>query len=241
MMGAVGDKQKETIRPDFDRSINIDFQGAKITGDTGFLLLREIDQRFNILSAAASQIDDPRSARHTDRSLLQLLRQRGYQVAAGYEDCNDANDLRVDPALRLALGKECENGAGQSALSRFENKILATGEGLTALENTLSRSADSLLRRRNKGRLISDVDSTEDPVHGNQEGAAFNGYFDQVCYHPLFCLTSKGDLLGARLRPGNAHSAEGVLDLISPLVERYRSGFKGFWLRGDAAFGHPDL
>ena len=240
-MRVVGDKHTGTIRPDFDRSISIDFQGAKITSDTGFLLMREIDQRFNILSEAACQIDDPRSPRHTDHSLVQLLRQRVYQVAAGYEDCNDADHLRVDPALRLALGKEHESGAGQSALSRFENSILATPQGLKALENAISRSADTLLRRRNKRRLIMDVDSTEDPVHGNQEGAAFNGYFEQLCYHPLFCLTNKGDLLRARLRPGNAHSADGVLDLISPLVERYRSWFKQFWLRGDAAFAGPDL
>jgi hypothetical protein len=180
-MRVVGDKQTRTIRPDFDRSISIDFQGAKITSDTGFLLMREIDQRFHILSAAASQVDDPRSRRHTDHSLLQLLRQRVYQVAAGYEDCNDANHLRVDPALRLALGKEHDSGAGQSSLSRFENKILATGRGLRALEENVSRSADTLLRRTNKRRLIIDVDSTEDPVHGKQEGAAFNGYFEQAC------------------------------------------------------------
>jgi hypothetical protein len=116
-----------------------------------------------------------------------------------------ADHLRVDPALGLALGKEYESGAGQSALCRFENKILATGEGLKALENALSKSADTLLRRRNKRRLIIDVDSTEDLVHGKQEGAAFNGYFEQVCYHPLFCFTNKGDLLSARLRPGNAN------------------------------------
>jgi len=240
-MRAVGDKKKGIIRPDFDRSISIDFQGAKVTSDTGFLVIREIDQRFNILGGAASKIDDPRSTRHTDHSLLQLLRQRVYQVAAGYEDCNDADDLRVDPALRLALGKEHKNGAGQSALSRFENNILATSQGLKALEYAISRSADTLLRRRNKRRLTIDVDSTEDPVHGNQEGAAFNGYFDQVCYHPLFCVSEKGDLLSARLRPGNAHSADRVLDLISPLVERYRSWFKQFWVRGDAAFASPDL
>lgn len=101
-MCAVGDKQAGTIRPEFDRSISIDFLGAKITSDTGFLVLREIDQRFNILNAAASQMDDPRSLRHTDHSLLELLRQRVYQVAAGYEDCNDADHLKVDPALRLA-------------------------------------------------------------------------------------------------------------------------------------------
>jgi len=88
-MHAVCDKHKETIRPDFDTFISIDFRGAKITSDNGFLLIREMDQRFNILNEAASQIDDPRSPRHTDHSLLQLLRQRVCQVAAGYEDCNE--------------------------------------------------------------------------------------------------------------------------------------------------------
>src|SRR5208337_5080846 len=116
----------------------------------------------NILSGATSQIEDPRSSRHTDHSLLQHLCQRVYQVAAGYEDCNDRLAERRDPALRLALGKEHESGAGQSALCRFENNILATGEGLKALEDRLSRSTDTLLRRRNKRRLISDVDSSED-------------------------------------------------------------------------------
>jgi len=80
---------------------------------------------------------------------------------------------RRDPGLRLALGKEHDSGAGQSALCRFENNILATGEGLKALEDMLSRSAHTLLRRRNKRRLIIYVDSSEDPVHGKQEGAAF--------------------------------------------------------------------
>jgi len=240
-MRAVGDRQRGATRPEFDRSISFDFQGAKITSHTGSLLMREMDQRFNILGGVESLIDDPRSPRHTDHSLLQLLRQRVYQVAAGYEDCNDADNLRVDPALRLALGKEHESGAGQSALSRFESNILARREGLKALEESLSRSAETLLRRRNKRHLKVDIDSTEDPVHGNQEGAVFNGYFEQVCYHPLFCFTSKGDLLGAKLRPGNAHSADGVLDLISPLVARYRSWFKQFWLRGDAAFASPEL
>jgi len=200
-----------------------------------------VDQRFCLLEQTASRIDDPRSASHTDHSLLQLLRQRVYQMAAGYEDCNDADYLRVDPALRLALGREHDSGAGQSGLCRFENNILATEDGLKALEDGLSRSADTLLRRRNKRRLILDVDSTEDPVHGKQEGAAFNGHFEQVCYHPLFCFTGNGDLLGARLRPGNVHSADGALDLISPLVNRYRSWFKQLWLRGDAAFAGPGL
>jgi hypothetical protein len=80
---ATGDKHRGTIRPEFDRSISIDFQDAKIT-DTGFFVMREVDQRFNILGGAESQVEDSRSPRHTDLSILQLLRQRVYEVAAGY-------------------------------------------------------------------------------------------------------------------------------------------------------------
>ena len=212
--------------------------------------MRQVDERCKLLERVSSGIEDPRSASRTDHLLLQLLRQRVYQVAAGYEDCNErlaggrAVEFSLEPHPTPWGGNKLQTppgGAGQSALCRFENKILATGEGLKALEESLSRSADTLLRRRNKRHLIVDIDSTEDPVHGNQEGAAFNGYFEQVCYHLLFCFTGKWDLLGAKLGPGNAHSDDGVLDIISPLVNRYRSWFEKFWLRGDAAFARPAL
>ncbi len=145
-----------------------------------------------------------------------MVRQRVYQIAAGYEDCNDADFLRIDPALRLALGKDHQAGAGQSMLSRLENDILGNEAGLQALEAALTRSTDTLLKRKNKKRLIIDLDSTEDPAHGKQEGVAYNGHFAKNCFHPLFCFTSEGDCLGAKLRPGNVHSADGVLEFIKP-------------------------
>src|SRR5208337_625307 len=132
---------------------------------------------------------------------LQMVRQRVYQIAAGYEDCNDADFLRIDPALRLAIGKGNEAGAGQSRLSRLENEDLGTEAGLTALENALMRSNDTLIRRKKKQRLIVDVDSTEDPAHGKQENVAFNGHFGKNSFHPLFAFTSDGDCLRAKLRP----------------------------------------
>jgi hypothetical protein len=118
-MRGIGEEQKETIRPDFDRHIKIDFQGAKITSDTGFLLLREIDERFGILSPIENELEDTRSWVHSKHTILQMVRQRVYQIAAGYEDCNDADYLRIDPALRLAIGKEDEAGAGQSVRRAF--------------------------------------------------------------------------------------------------------------------------
>ena len=234
-----GESWKEVIRPDFNRAIMIDFQGAKITSNVGFLLMREIDERFKIVAPMGDCLEDLRSSTHSKHSLVQMIRQRTYQIGAGYEDCNDADFLRKDPALRLALGKDHQAGAGQSMLSRLENDILGNEAGLLALEAALTRSTDTLLKRKNKKRLIIDLDSTEDPAHGKQEGVTYNGHFAKNCFHPLFCFTSEGDCLRAKLRPGNVHSADGALEFIKPLVERYRGWFKLFWFRGDAAFANP--
>jgi hypothetical protein len=236
-----GESQKAVIRPDFNRAIIIDCQGATITSDVGFLLMREIDERFKIISPMGDCLEDLRSSTHSKHSLVQMIRQRIYQLGAGYEDCNDADFLRKDPALRLALGKDHQAGAGQSRLSRLENDILGNEPGLQALEVALTRSTDALLRRKNKRRLIIDLDSTEDPAHGKQEGVAYNGHFAKNCFHPLFGFTSEGDCLGAKLRPGNVASADGALEFIKPLVERYRAWFKLFWFRGDAAFAKPEI
>ena len=233
-----GERQKEAIRPDFNRAILIDFHGATITSAVGFLLMREIDERFKIIAPMGDCLEDLRSSTHSKHSLVQMIHQRIYQIGAGYEDCNDADFLRKDPALRLALGKGHQ--AGQSMLSRLENDILGNAAGLSALEAALTRSTDTLLKKKNKKRLIIDLDSTEDPAHGKQEGVAYNGHFAKNCFHPLFCFTSEGDCLRAKLRPGNVHSADGVLEFIKPMVERYPGWFKLFWVRADAAFANPE-
>ncbi len=124
-----GGSPKEAPRPDFNRSILLDFQGAKISSDTGFLLLREMDERFAIIGPMSDFLEDRRSPVHTRHSLVQMIRQRVYQIAAGYEDCNDADHLRIDPALRLAIGKGHKAGASQSMLSRLENEVLGNENG----------------------------------------------------------------------------------------------------------------
>jgi hypothetical protein len=236
-----GEAKNEAIRPNFNPSISIDFAGAKITSDAGFLLMREVDQRFGIIQSGCHYLKDKRSASHTRHTFEQIIRQRVYQIAAGYEDCNDADLLRIDPALRLALGKEHQSGASQSVLSRLENDILGSTSGQEALDAMITKSTDALMKRKNRNRLILDVDSTVDPAHGKQENRVYNGHFRKNCFHPLFCFTSDGDGLAVKLRPGNVHSANGTLDLIAPLVARYRKKFNLFWLRGDSAFADPDI
>lgn len=231
-----GEAQKDAVRPNFNRSIFVDFAGAKITSDAGFLLMREIDQRFGIIEGGGTHLVDKRSTSHKKHTFQQMVRQRVYQIAAGYEDCSDADHLRIDPAVRLALDKGHRFGASQSVMSRLENDVLGNASGQEALNTMITRSTDALLKRKNKKRLILDVDSTEDPAHGNQEHMAYNGYFGKNCFHPLFCFSGGGDGLAAKLRPGNVHSGTGTLDLINPIVIRYRKKFKLFWLRGDSAF-----
>jgi hypothetical protein len=121
-----------------------------------------------------------------------MIRQRIYQIAAGYEDCNDADLLRIDPALRLAIGKRQDAGAGQSILSKVKNGVLGTEEGLGALGETLTRSNEPLTRRKKNQRLVVDVDSSEDPAHRKRVNVAFNGHFGKNCFHPLFAFTQTG-------------------------------------------------
>ena len=191
-MSARGESSEEHPMPDFDRSIMIDFQGAKLSSDTGFILMRELDQRHNVIAPIADFLEDSRAASHTKHSLVQMIRQPVYQMAASYEDCNDADFLRVDPALQLSLGKGKRFGAGQSALSRLENGILGNAGGLTALDEAVLRGADALIKKKDKYRFILDVDSTEDPAYGKQEGCVYNGHFGKGCFHPIVAFTGDG-------------------------------------------------
>ena len=89
--------------------------------------------------------------------------------------------------------------------------------------------------------MIVDLDSTEDPAHGQQQNMAYNGHFGKNCFHPLFAFTNEGDCLAAKLRPRNAHSADGTPVLFKPILKRYRSWFQLLWLSGDAAFANPKI
>jgi hypothetical protein len=153
-MSASGESVKEHIKPNFNRSITLDFQGAKLPSDSGFLLLRELDQRHGMIARIGGALEDGRSAHHAKHTLVQMIRQRVYQMAADYEDCNDADFLRIDPALRLSLDKGHQHGAGQSALSRLENVILGNAQGLKSLDEAVLRSADALIHKKDKYRFI---------------------------------------------------------------------------------------
>jgi hypothetical protein len=119
--------------------------------------------------------------------------------------------------------------------------MLTQDESIEALSSLNSSWVSKAVSRSLVKKVILDMDSSESPVHGNQEGSASNGHFESTCYHPLFCFNNFGDCEGAVLRPGNVHSAKGWKQFLSPIVDRYKEMDKKLYLRGDAAFASPDI
>jgi hypothetical protein len=226
------------------RQLTVTFGGGEITSDAGLLLIRQADNSLHLSEGIAGCITDRRDSRYADHGLVELLRQRIYQVVAGYEDCNDANLLRRDPALKAACDRLLSDDplASQPTLSRLEN---------SATTKDLYRMAEQFLQmyiRRNKKRkpkrIILDLDGTDDPTYGNQQLTFFHGYYDQYIYHPLVIYDADtGELVTAVLRAGNRHASYGAVALLKRIVPRLRTAFPKaqIIIRGDAGFAIPAL
>ena len=243
MGNLAGEAENAGLKLHFDRHLRLEFRGAKVTTDAGLLAVRELDGALGLTDMAGVMIKDARTGRNIRHQMTGLLRQSVYARLAGYEDVNDHERLFRDPAMRAVIGKKAleHNAASQQTVSRFETETLATEENIGALA-AINHAWVARAMRVTKGKkVILDMDSSESPVHGNQEGSAYNGHFCSRCYHPLFCFNQYGDCEGATLRPGNVHSADGWRDLLEPIVDRYRALGKRIYFRGDAAFASPDV
>jgi hypothetical protein len=210
---------------------------------TGLLAYRELDDALGLTSAAASVLAEGRRGKNIRHRLLGLLRQAIYGRLAGYEDVNDAERLARDPAMRAIVGREGMDrlAASNSEMGRFETEWLATEANLAALAALSGRWIDQVHARRPPDGIILDMDSSESPTFGQQEGAAYNGHFRCTCYHPLFLFNQFGDLERCVLRPGSVHSAEGWRLVLEPVIARYRQRGLALYFRGDAAFAKPEL
>jgi hypothetical protein len=170
---------------------------------------------------------------------------RIYQIVAGYEDANDADRLRHDPTLQIVADQKLGEALGsQPTLSRWENAPSACN--LVRLNDALLDQFISLCGKqvRQRGEILLDIDSTDDPTHGQQQLNIFNGAYDQHMYHPMLIFERHtGCLLAARLRPGNASSHARIVPMLLRLVPRLEAAFPGvsIKLRGDAGFALPHL
>jgi hypothetical protein len=242
MADATGET-KEPLRVAVDRRLKLEFHGARITSDAGLLAYRELDDALGLTSMAASVLAEGRRGRNIRHRLLGLLRQAIYGRLAGYEDVSDAGRLAYDPAMRAIVGREGMDrlAASSSEMGRFETEWLATDANLAALTDLSGAWISRVHERRPPDGIILDMDSSESPTFGQQEGSAYNGHFRCTCYHPLFLFNQFGDLERCMLRPGNVHSAEGWREVLVPVIARYRGHGLALHFRGDAAFAKPEL
>lgn len=226
----------------FSREVVARFDGGQITSDAGALLLRPVEQRTGILRQFAACFRDYRRPELVEHTVSELVRQRVYGIALGYEDLNDHDQLRQDPLLAMLSGKsdlEGEHrrreqdrgkaGAGKSTLNRLEltkedatertryKKIVLDDQAVDRLLVDLYIQAQP----RQPQRIVLDLDATDDPVHGEQEGRFFHGYYGVYCYLPLYIFVGE-HLVCARLRPSNIDASAGALEEIQRIVAQLR-------------------
>jgi hypothetical protein len=236
-----------------NREIRAQFDGGAITTEGGGLLLREVEKRTGIVRQFASCFRDYRHADLVEHTVEELVAQRIYALALGYEDLNDHEELRKDPLLAVLVEKSDPLGdvlAGKSTLNRLEltpftatakdryKKIVADHAAIDRLFVDLFLAAHP----QAPPEIILDLDATDDPVHGNQEGRFFHGYYGHYCYLPLYIFCGEF-LLCARLRPSNIDASAGSLEELQRIVKQIRQVWPNvrILVRGDSGFCREEL
>ena len=228
--------EKLTFSPLARRQIEADFSGGHITSDAGLLLLREVDKQHRLTRRLASVLQDPRTPELIQHKLNTMVCQRVFGVAAGYEDLNDHEALRFDQALQTALGQD-DDLAGKSTLCRMEQR--ADRQAVVQAHETLWHHFIEQHDEPPK-EIVLDFDGTDIPVHGEQPGKFFNGYYDHHCYFPLYVFCGR-HLLVSYLRTSNRSDSRHSWAILALLVRFIRQ----YWpdtpivFRGDSGFIAP--
>ena len=243
MANPAGESKDEALKLDFDRRVMLQFRGSVVTSDAGLLAYRELDDALGLSTMAGETLADARTGRNGRHALVGLLRQSVFGRLAGYEDVNDADRLRYDPAMRWIVGGKAAQGsaASPSQMGRFETQWLAAPANFSSLTDLSGYWIDLVHGRRPPRGIVLDMDSSVSPTHGEQEMSVWNGHYACTCYHPLCVFNQFGDLERSALRPGNVHSADGWDGVLKPVVTRYQGKVSRIYFRADAAFAMPEV
>jgi hypothetical protein len=215
------------------RRVQASFTGGDVSSDGGLLLVRQADRRLELTATLAKRLADPRDPSKLTHPLVTLLRQRIYGLCQGYEDLNDHDRLRTDVALQTAVEQDADL-ASASTLCRWENEASRQAAWTVHawwLEQFIASHATP------PAELVLDLDATNDPLHGQQEGAFFHGYYAQYCFLPLYVFCGER-LLVAYLRPSNIDVARHAWAVVALLVKRLRQAWPTVRIivRGDSGF-----
>jgi hypothetical protein len=236
------------------RKVTAAFDGGAMTSNAGALLLRETDRGIGLSRKVAACFKDGRRQDRIEHRVETLIAQRIHGVALGYEDLNDHDELRHDPVLGLLSGKlearrgDCAVLAGKATLNRLEHAPRADDDRYRKLsvdENAIKRLFVSLFLDSHAAppeRIILDLDATDDPIHGEQEGRFFHGYYKCYCYLPLYIVCGR-HLLLAKLRPSNIDASAGAKEEIAWMIAQIRQSWPDvdIWLRADSGFCREEL
>jgi Transposase DDE domain group 1 len=225
------------------KAVDLDFDGGRLSSDAGVVLLKDIDAQLGCTHNLAAVLSDPRDPRRIHFTLEDLIKQRVFQIAAGYEDANDANTLRDDPIFKLLLDRLPESGAplaSQPTMSRFENRVSRTElyrMAVVLLEQFIASYATP------PKIIVLDVDDTEDPVHGGQEQAHFDGYYGGYCFLPFHVYEGLSGRLITTILKAKRFTGAQMLSVLKRLVKRLRHAWPDtlFILRGDSHFAYPEV
>jgi len=241
------------FHPQKRREIRAQFDGGAITSDGGGLLLREVEKRVGILRQFAACFTDYRNPDLIEHKVEEMVAQRVYGLALGYEDLNDHEELRNDPLLAVLVEKADPSSqvlAGKSTLNRLELTKETASRKERYKKIVLDHGAvDRLLvqvfleaHQEAPQEIILDLDATDDPLHGKQEGRFFHGYYGHYCYLPLYIFCGEF-LLGARLRSSNIDASAGSVEELKRIVAQIRSAWPKVRMvvRGDSGFCREEL
>jgi hypothetical protein len=237
-------KQMMLFKDISGKKVEVDFDGGDMSSDAGVLFLRETESDIGIINKVAEAIVDKRHPSYVKHKMIHLLTQRVFQIASGYEDSNDCNDLRNDPIFKMSCDKLPASDdplASQPTMCRFEN---------TPSRTTLYRIAGAILDvflqsyKKAPEAIILDIDDTADATYGGQQLTFFNAFHDCYCYMPLHIYEGKtGKLVTTILRPGKRPSGKEIVSILKRVVARIRETWPevGILIRGDDYYGSPQM